>query len=70
LYMPERLDRHVSKIRGMELTGVVEVVYMDSPDRIDWRKRKLTIAARPSLERCDSTHGARHAGQPVDISRL
>jgi hypothetical protein len=66
--MLERLYRHVSNIRRMQLTGVVEVVYMDGPDRIDWRK--LTIAARPSLERCDSTHGARHAGQPVDISRL
>jgi hypothetical protein len=62
--------RHVSNIRRMELTGVVEIVHVNSPDRIDWRKLILIIAARPSLERCDSTHGARHAGQRVEISRL
>lgn len=66
--LPSRLHRHVSETSRAQLTGVVEVIYMDSPDRVDGRE--LFVAARPSLQRCDGSHGARHAGRPVEVSRL
>jgi hypothetical protein len=65
---PSRLHRHVSETSRVQLTGVVEVIYMDSPDRVDWRE--LSVAARPTLQRCDGSYGARHAGRPVEVSRL
>ena len=65
--LPSRPHRHVSEISRAQLTGVVEVIYMDSPDRVDWRK--LSVAARPTLQRCDGSQGARHAGRPVEVSR-
>ena len=62
------LHRRVSETRRVELTGVVKVIYMDSPDRVDWWE--LSVAARPTLQRCDSAHGARHAGRPAEFSPL
>ena len=66
--LPNILHRHVSETSRAQLTGVVEVIYMDGADRVDWRE--LSVAARPTLQRCDGSHGARHAGRPVDMSRL
>jgi len=45
--LPDILRRHVSETSRVQLTGVVEVIYMDSPDRVDWRE--LSVAARPTL---------------------
>jgi hypothetical protein len=66
--LPSRVHRHVSESSRAQLTSVVEIIYMDSPDGVDWRE--VCVAARPTLQRCDGSHGARHAGRPVEISRL
>ena len=62
------LQKHVSETSHVELTGVVKIIYMYSPNCVDWRK--LTVAARPPLERCHGSHGARHAGQPAVSAQL